>query len=104
MYWVSLFIGRNTAVSFDFFEIEYILQEVLNQIRDKQITHNIFKIQNNESIMCRFHCIAFVEYMLAGKTFLNYTNLFFLNDHIKNEKIICKFFKDKYDRISKSSL
>ena len=30
IYWVSLFIDRTTAVSFDFFGIEYILQEVLN--------------------------------------------------------------------------
>ena len=77
---------------------------LLVEIQLYQITHNIFKIKDNESIMCGFHCIAFAEYMLAGKTLLNYTNLFFLNDHIKNEKIICKFFKDKYDGISKSSL
>ena len=32
--------------------IEYILQEVLNKIKDKSITHNIFRIQDNDSIMC----------------------------------------------------
>ena len=37
-HWVSLFINRNTAVYFDSFEIEYILQEVLNKIRDKSAT------------------------------------------------------------------
>ena len=26
--------------------------------------------------MCGFYCIAFIEYMLAGKTILDYTNLF----------------------------
>ena len=45
-------------------------------MRDKSITHNIFRIQDNESIMCEFYCIAFIEYMLAGKTLLNYTNCF----------------------------
>ena len=42
---VFLFIDRNTAVYFDSFGIEYIPQEVLNKIRDKSITHNIFRIQ-----------------------------------------------------------
>ena len=27
----------------------------------KSITHNIFRIQDNESIMCGFYCIAFIE-------------------------------------------
>ena len=74
--WVSLFIDRNTAVYFDSFGIEYIPQEVLNKIRDKSFTHNIFRIQDNESTMCRFYCITFIEYMLARKILLDYTNLF----------------------------
>ena len=41
--WISLFIDRNTALHFDSFGIEYIPQEVLNKIKHKSITHNIFK-------------------------------------------------------------
>ena len=92
----------NLAVYFDSFGIEYIPQEVLNKIKDKSITHNIFRIQDNESIMCGFYCITFIEYMLVGKTLLDYTNLFSPNDYEKNEKIIYKYFKDKYVRRSKS--
>ena len=73
---VSLLIDRNTTAYFDSFETEYFPQEVLNTIRNKSITHNIFRIQANNSIICRFYCIAFIEYMLAGKTLLDYTNLF----------------------------
>ena len=87
-HWVSLFIGRNTAVHFDSFGIEYILQEVLNKIRDKSITHNIFRIQDDDSIMYEFCCTAFIDYMPAGKTLLDYTNLFSPNDYKKNDKII----------------
>ena len=65
--WVSLFIDRNTAVYSDSFGIEYILQEVLNRIRDKSLSNNIFRIQGDDSIMCGFYCIAFIEYMLSGK-------------------------------------
>ena len=52
--------------------------------------------------MCRFYCIAFIKYMLAGKSLLGYTNLFTPNDYEKNEKIIYNYFKDKYGRRSKS--
>ena len=101
-HWVSLFIDKNLAVYFDSFGIEYIPQEVLNKIRDNWITHNIFRTPDNESIMCGFYCITFIEYMLAGKTLLDYTNLFSPNDYEKNDKIIYKYFKDKYVRRSKS--
>ena len=67
-HWVSLFIDRNLAVYFDSFRIDYIPQEVLNKIKDKSVTHNIFRIQDNKSVMCEFYCIAFKEYMLAEKT------------------------------------
>ena len=42
--------------------------------------------------------------MLAEKTLLDYTNLFSLNDYEKNDKIIYKYFKDAYDRRSKSDV
>ena len=97
-HWVSLFLDRNTAVYFDSFKIEYIPEEVLNKIRDKSITHNIFRIQYNESIMCGFYCIAFIEYMLPRKTLLDYTNWFSRNYYKMNDKITYKYFKDKYGR------
>ena len=50
----------------------------------KPITHNITKIQDDDSITCGFYCIAFIEYMVAVKTFLDYTNLFSPNDYKKN--------------------
>ena len=46
--------------------------------------------------MCGFYYIAFIEYMLSRKTFLDYTNLFSPNDYKKSDEIICKYFKDKY--------
>ena len=92
-HWVSLFIDRNLAVYFDSFGIEYIPQEVLNKIRDKSITQNIFRIQDSESFMFGFYNIAFIRCMLAGKTLLDYTNLFSPNG--QNSKIIYQYFKDK---------
>ena len=79
--WVSLFIDRNKAAYFNYFGIEYIPQEVLNKIRDKSITYSIFRIQDNDSIMCGFYCIVFIEYILAGKILLDYTNLISSSDY-----------------------
>ena len=31
----------------------------LNKIKDKSVTHSIFRRQDNESVMCGFCCIAF---------------------------------------------
>ena len=59
-----------------FFEIQYILQEKLSKIKDEPITYKTFRIQENNYIMSGIYCITFMEYMLAGKTFLDYTNLF----------------------------
>ena len=53
-------------------------------------------IQDNDSILCGFYCIIFIEYMIAGKNLLDYTNSFSPNDYKMNDKIIYKFFKDKY--------
>ena len=89
---------------FDYFGTEYIPQEVLNKIKDKSITHNIFRVQVNESIISGFYCIDFIEYMLSGKTLLDYTNLFSPNNYEKDCKIIYKYFKDKYGKRSKSQV
>ena len=45
--------------------------------------------------MCAFYCIAFIEYIIAGKTLLDYTNLFSPNDYKKNDKIIYMYSEDK---------
>ena len=52
--------------------------------------------------MCGFYCAAFVEYMLAKKTLLDYTTFFSLNDYKINDKITHKCLKDKYGTRSNS--
>ena len=45
--------------------------------------------------MCRYFCIEFTNYMLKGKTLLDYTNLFSPNDFKKNDQIIKRIFKNE---------
>ena len=56
-----IIIERNTALYFDVLGIKYIPKEVLNKIKDKSITQNIFRMHDNESIMCGCYCIDFIE-------------------------------------------
>ena len=75
IHWVSYFLlTKNTVVYFGSFGIKYIPDEVLSKIWDKSINHNIFRIQDNESIMCRIYCIALIEYTLTEKILLDYTS------------------------------
>ena len=43
--------------------------------------------------MCRCFCTGFIDFMLKGKSLLEYTNLFSTNDYEKNDKIILKYFQ-----------
>ena len=89
---------KYSCVHFNSSEIEYIFEKVLNKIGDKSITQNIFRMKDNHSIMCVFYCATFIEYMLAGKTLLDYTNLFSPKNYCKNDKKLYKYFKDKYGK------
>ena len=61
----------------------------------KLIKSNIFRIQTYNSIMCGYFCIKFINYMLKGKTLLDYTNLFSPNDFKKNDQVIKRIFKNE---------
>ena len=67
-------------------------------IGNKNIKANIFRVQANDSIMCGYFCIGFIDYVLAGKTLTDYTNLFSLDDFDKNDQIILSYFKDAWNR------
>ena len=43
--------------------------------------------------MCGCSCVGFVDFMLKGKSLLEYTNLFSPYDYEKNDKIILKYFQ-----------
>ena len=50
-------------------------------------------MQAYDSIMYEYFCIGFIDFMLRGKSLLDYTNLFSPNDYQKNDKIILKYFQ-----------
>ena len=44
--------------------------------------------------MCGYFSIGFLDFMLAGKTLTDYTNLFSPYDFDKSDRIILSYFKD----------
>ena len=43
--------------------------------------------------MCGYFCVGFIDFMLKGKSLLDYTNLFSPNEIEKNDEIIIKYFQ-----------
>ena len=78
------------------FILEYIPQEYQTKVGDKSIIHNIFRIQDNDSVTCRFYCIDLKKHIAPRRALLDYTSLFPQNDYRKNEEIIHNCFKCKY--------
>ena len=91
--WVALFVKY--TVYFDSSGIEHIPKEINKFIGNNDIKSNIFRIQAYDSIMCGYFCIEFINYMLKGKTLLDYTNLFSPNDFKNNDQIIKRIFKNE---------
>ena len=68
-------------------------KEIKEFIGNKNIITNIYGIQTYDSVMCGYFCIGFIDFMLKGKSLLDYRNLFSPNYYEKNDKIILKYFQ-----------
>ena len=79
-HWIALFCNRNETVYFDSFGVEHIVEEIKEFITNKNTKANIFWVQANDSVMCGYFCIGFINFMLAGKKLTHYTNFFSLHD------------------------
>ena len=83
-HWIVLFCKKNEIIYFDSFGVEHISEEIKEFIGNKNITANIFRVQ------------GFINFMLAGKTLINFTNLFSLHDLY--DSIILSYFKDAWNQ------
>ena len=96
---IALFGKTNEIVHFDTFGVEYIPEEFKDFIEkffgNKNIKNNIFRTQEDNSIMCGYFCIRSIDFMLAGKKLTDYTNFFSPYDFKKNDSIILSYFKNE---------
>ena len=97
MHWIALFCNRNEIVYFDSFWVEHVPEEIKDFIRHKNIISNIFRVQVNNSVMCGYFCIGFIDFMLAGKKLSDFTSMFSPYALEKNDDIILNYFKDEWN-------
>ena len=83
--------NNNSVIYLDSFDVEHISKEIKTFIKNKNIKVNIFILQAYDSIMFKYFCIVFIDFMLARKTLTEYTNLFSPNNFKKNDDIILNY-------------
>ena len=71
-----MYVKNNDVAYFDSFRVEHVLKEGKTFIGNRNIKTNIFGILRYDSIFCGYFCIGFIDFMLAGKTLAEFTNLF----------------------------
>ena len=93
--WIGLFCNRNEIVYFNIFGVEHVPEEIKKIFGNKNIIANSFWVQANDSVMFGYFCIGFIDFMLAGKTLTDFTNMFSPLDFEKNDDMILPYFKNK---------
>ena len=92
-YWVALYVNGENVTYFGSFGVKNFPKETKTFIENKNITTNISRTQAYNSIICRYFCIGYIDFVLKSKSLLDYTNLFYSNEYEKNDKIILKYFQ-----------
>ena len=90
-HWIALYVKNNGVTYFDSFGVEHVIMHP--NIERKNIKTNIFIIHADNSIMCGYFCIGFIDFMFAEKSLIDFTSLFSPYDLKKNDDIIVSYFK-----------
>ena len=92
-HWTALYVINNKVIYFDGFGVEHVPKEIKRFIGHKNTKTNIFRIQEDNAIICGYFCIGSIDFMFSGRSFVDFTSLFSLYDFKKNDKIILDYFK-----------
>ena len=74
---IALYVNGNNATYFASFGVEHIPKKIKKFIGNKNIITNIYRIQAYHSIMCGYFCIGFIDFILKGKSLLDYRKFIF---------------------------
>ena len=83
-----MYVNPKNVTYFDIFAVEHIPKEIRKFVGNKNIIRNIYRIKAYDSIMCGYFSPGSIDFMLKGKSVLEYTNLFSFTDYEKNDKVI----------------
>ena len=75
-HWIVFYVKDNEVIYFDSFGVEHVAKEIKRLIGHKNTKTNIYRMQAETSIMCGYFGIGFIDFMFAGKTLIDSTNLF----------------------------
>ena len=73
--WIALYLNTKTVIYFDSSGVEHISKEIKKFFSNKNIIAIIFRIQAYDSVMCRYFCIGFIDFMSKGNSLADFTNL-----------------------------
>ena len=96
-HWIALFCNRSEIVYFNSFGVEHVSEEIKEFVGNKNIIANIFWVQANNSVMCGYFWIGFIDFMLAGKRLTDFASMFSPYDFKKSDQIILSYFKDEWN-------
>ena len=69
-HWITFYVNDNNATYLDSFGVEHIPNIIKKLIGNKNIP-NIYRVQGYDSVMCRYVCIGFTDFMVKGKSLLD---------------------------------
>ena len=71
--WIALFCNRSEIVYLHSFRVPEQIKKFLG---NKNIIDNILLVQANDSVMCGYFCIGFIDFTLAGKKLTDFKGMF----------------------------
>ena len=91
-HWVAIYVQNNDVTYFNSFGIEHIIKEIKAFTGNKDIKTNNFRIQAYDLIMCGYFGIEFIDFIVAGKTLTDFSNILSPNNFKRNNDIILNYF------------
>ena len=87
-HWISLSRNNKNIFIFDSFGVAHIPKNIYEIYKNFNIITNIYRIQDINSNLCGLFCVLFCLYKVNCKNkFIEFLNLFNVNDYIKNELV-----------------
>ena len=87
-HWVVLFAKTNEVIYFYSFGVEHVPKDIKRFIGHKVQKQTLFRIKTDNSIMCGYFCIRFIDFMFAGRSLIDFTSLISPYDFKKKKKMI----------------
>ena len=86
-HWCSISRKNNNIFIFDSFGVGYISKNIYDIYKNFNIITNIYRIQDINSNLCGLFCVLFCLYKVDKNKFIEFLNMFNVNEYIKNELV-----------------